>query len=146
MIKKLISGGQTGADKTALEVAKDMGIPTGGTAPKGFRIDGGNDPTLGKDFGLVESAYSTYPQRTYQNVADSDGTVLFGNMDSPGCKLTIKICTQKDKPFICNPSASELAEWVEELGIEVLNVAGNRARTNPNIIDIVKATLKEALG
>lgn len=145
MVKKVISGGQSGVDRTGLEVAKALGIPTGGTAPKGYRVDGGNDPSLGKDFGLVESPYPTYPPRTEANVRDSDGTVLFGNMDSPGCKLTIKLCDKLEKPFLCNPLASELLEWLEDYGVEVLNVAGNRMRTNPGAAKQAQQVLKEAL-
>lgn len=144
MIKRVISGGQTGVDRTGLEVARELGIPTGGTAPKGWRIDGGADPSLA-DFGLVESPYDTYPPRTRENVVNSDATVLFGNMESPGCKLTIKLCKQNQRVYLCNPTEDTLKEWIEENDIKVLNVAGNRLRTNPvasiTARDVLKRTL-----
>ena len=126
MIAKLISGGQTGADQIGLEVARSLGIPTGGTAPKGYKTENGPNPEL-IAFGLVESHSASYPVRTRQNVLDSDGTVVFGDPESGGTKLTIETAHQFRKPVLVNPTAFELSEWLRNLEIRVLNVAGGRS-------------------
>ena len=95
-IEKIISGGQSGADQAALEVAQDFGIQTGGHCPKGFRneysSDGSNKRRM-QDWGLVETPSDKYPPRTELNVKNSDGTVWFGATSSPGYKCTIKDTT-----------------------------------------------------
>lgn len=140
----IISGGQTGADRTALEIARELGLPTGGTAPKGWRTDAGPDPSLA-EFGLVESWSPGYRIRTIQNVRAAEGTVIFGRLDSPGCALTIRTCDLYTRPCLTNPMAANLAAWLQEYGIRTLNVAGNRLRTNPGIVDHVRSVLKPAL-
>ena len=125
MIKKVISGGQTGVDRIGLEVAKELGIPTGGTAPKGYRTEYGQDPTL-KKFGLEEDDSSGYTNRTALNVANSDATVLFGDMHSAGSRQTIAMLTQYRKLYRVNPTINELRDFIAQYDIRILNVAGNR--------------------
>lgn len=146
MVKKVISGGQTGADQGGLKAAWALGILTGGWIPKGWRTDNGPDPGLAI-YGLVETADDGYPNRTKRNVKDSNGTVLFGDISSPGCKLTIKLCRNIEhiRPYICNPTPSELREWIEEHNIHILNVAGNRERTHPGIGSFTRIIIQEAL-
>lgn len=149
MLRKLISGGQTGSDKAGLIAGRKLGLETGGTAPKGWRVqlpDGtdSSDPGL-KDYGLVEHESRDYPPRTKQNVKDTDGTVWFGYTNSPGGKLTANTAKQLNKPFIVSPTPTELREWVITNNIEVLNVAGNRASDfNPTISEDTYNTLIEA--
>src|SRR3990167_1377892 len=143
-IKKIISGGQTGADRAGLEAGRVLGLQTGGWVPKGWRVDGGSDPSLA-DFGLKEHPSTDYPPRTHLNVASADATVLFGNMHSPGCALTIRCCRELGKPYQCNPTAFDLRTWLVGIGARVLNVAGNRERTNPGIAAKTLAVLLEAL-
>lgn len=143
-MKMIISGGQTGADRTALEIARALGVLTGGWCPLGWRTDEGSDPTLA-DFGLQETRDRGYRNRTRYNVRDSDGTVLFGDLTSPGCRLTIRTCVDFEKPYLVNPEASDLVAWLTAQGIGILNVAGNRRRTNPGIVDHVRRVLKPAL-
>jgi len=150
-LKKIVSGGQSGADFAGLLAGRDLGLETGGTAPKGWRIclpDGkdGSNPGLA-EFGLVEHASRDYPPRTRQNVADSDGTVWFGYENSGGGLLTARTCAHLGKPFFPNPSPTALRDWVQHQGIEVLNVAGNRASDfNPDIESVTYSTLIEAFG
>jgi hypothetical protein len=125
-VTKVISGGQTGIDCMGLEVARELGIPTGGTAPLGWRTENGPDPSL-KDFGLIESDSPDYDVRTEQNILNSDGTVLYGNTKSPGSYLTIRLLKKHDKPYLENPTPVMLSEWIRIYKIGVLNVAGNRA-------------------
>ena len=132
-LRKVISGGQTGADRTGLECAKTLGLETGGTAPKGWRIDGGTDPSLA-DFGLLQSHSESYPPRTEQNVKDSDATVWFGRMTSPGFWCTKRATLKHGKPIIYNPT--DLRDIANTY--EVINVAGNRQRTNPGVVKQVE--------
>lgn len=125
MLNMVISGGQTGADKIGLEEARKAGIPTGGTAAKGWMTEDGPDPSLA-DFGLVECSKPGYPARTLQNVLDSDATVLFGDMASTGSLQTIRYCVRHGKIYLTNPQYWELVEWIKKHDIYILNVAGNR--------------------
>ncbi|MEH1834095.1 MAG: putative molybdenum carrier protein [Nostoc sp.] len=148
-LQKIISGGQTGADRAGLDAAKALGISTGGTAPKGWRIclpDGsdGSDPSL-LDFGLVEHESYNYRPRTIKNVADADATVWFGFEGSPGGKVTISTSRKLRKFLIVNPNAQELYRWTSNNQITTLNVAGNRlSDQNPDIYQLTYQTIIEA--
>ncbi len=144
MLEKVISGGQIGADRIAVAVAMSLGLETGGTAPKGFRTQRGDDPTL-KDYGLVEHRSRDYPPRTRMNVQDSDGTIIFAhNLNSPGTRLTKRACDEDDKPFLVNPTPEHFARWVEEYEIVTLNVAGNRSFTDIETIkEVIEAGMTE---
>lgn len=135
-LKRVISGGQTGADREGLEQAKLLGLETGGTAPKGWKTDEGPAPELGTLFGLVESHSSDYAVRTHQNVADSDVTVWFGTEDSPGFYCTRSGCKKHGKEFYINPDMLQL-EYLAN-SFQTWNVAGNRRRKNPNVIGLVQ--------
>lgn len=142
-LKRVISGGQSGVDKTGLECARELGLETGGTAPKGYRTENGPDYSL-RGFGLVESPSSSYPPRTRANVANADATVWFGNVGSPGYLCTMKESYHHTKPFFSNPDLSEMRMIADTY--EVINVAGNRASTNPKVVQEVRAafaSLKE---
>jgi hypothetical protein len=144
-LTKIISGGQTGADQAGLAAAKLLGLETGGTAPFGYRTDEGPARKLLRDtYGLKESLSREYAPRTIINVRDADGTVVFGNLDSPGSKLTIAQCIKQNKPVCSNPTALELVNWVKEYDIHVLNVAGNRESTNHGIYDRVRTLIIDA--
>lgn len=143
-LKKIISGGQDGADRAGLEIAKELGYETGGTMPKGCRTAKGSDPSL-KDFGLVEHSSPYYPPRTIENVKNADGTVWFGRKNSPGGIETFRAIAHFEKPWIANPTPQTLREFLDEYDIETLNVAGNRETTNPGIGERVKDTLRKAL-
>lgn len=134
MIKKIISGGQTGADKGGLLAAEALGIETGGTAPPNYQTEAGPDYSL-KSLGLVEgeSDPRIYPKRTRMNVRDSHGTLLMGNMNTPGTKLTLRFCKELGRPYIINPTPSQLKMWIDIFYIEILNVAGNRESKHPGI-------------
>lgn len=133
-LKKVISGGQTGADRTALECARERGLETGGWATKGFRVDGGTDPSLA-EFGLVETVDSNYKLRTHMNTRDSDITVWFGKT-SPGYWCTLNGCKKYDKQFVGNSTPEEFRALADQY--EVINVAGNRKRLNPKVVELVK--------
>lgn len=134
-LHKIISGGQSGADRTGLECARMLGLVTGGTAPKGYKVDGGFDPSL-KDFGLIEHPSSDYPPRTRENVKNADVTVWFGFTTSAGYHCTKKACLELGKPLILNPHANTMKIIADTY--EMVNVAGNRARINPKVVQQVK--------
>jgi hypothetical protein len=145
VIKKIISGGQTGADQGGLAAAVKIGLETGGWIPKGWRTEVGANFSL-KKLNLREHSSSAYQPRTRDNVTDADGTLVFGNIKSPGCKLTVSSAEDIDKPlFIVEwesgmpspKSTSEFVKWVIENDIEILNVAGNRESKQPGIFEEV---------
>lgn len=143
MLKKIISGGQTGVDQAGLRQARLSGIPTGGTAPLGWMTETGPAPWLA-DYGLKQCTARGYPPRTYENVKYSSGTVIFGDDKSPGSISTIFCCKSANKLYIINPTAEELIAWIYDNNIEVLNVAGNRQSklTDEKLLEITRV-LKE---
>ncbi len=146
MIKKIISGGQTGADQGGLCAGKFLGLETGGTAPPNFMThDGPNFELLHDIYGLTEGEPDpkVYPKRTCANVQDSDGTVLFGRAGSPGSRLTRTLCLAMGRPLLVNPDVRQLRTFIERNFIQVLNVAGNREHKNPGIHDRVFNVLVE---
>jgi hypothetical protein len=146
-VERIISGGQTGADRGGLEAGRELGIKTGGTAPPRFMTQKGTDYALRDVFGLTEGEADpqVYPKRTRKNVDDSDGTVWFGNPNSPGGKQTLGHAKQVGKPVLINPDANELRAWLSANKIRVLNVAGNREEKTPGIHKLTQDTLREAL-
>lgn len=152
---KIISGCQTGADEAGLRAAHDLGTPTGGTMPKGWKTQTGSRPDWGKKYGLTEHGSSKYPPRTRKNVIDSDVTILFGNMNSSGCKLTIRYCNQYDRPYFTVPfhgypveptvAAQDVLEFLREHKPKVINIAGNRENSNEGVSKLTYAVLTIAL-
>lgn len=148
MIKKIISGGQTGADQGGLLAGKALGIETGGTMPRGFRTENGLWPFAEKEYGMQTTSSFDYTPRTEINVLGSDGTIVFGNLNSPGSRLTIRLCTKHNRPCFTLPDLDNLPDfiadfqdWVKENNIEILNVAGNRESKSPGIEQKVKIFL-----
>lgn len=150
MLKKIISGGQTGADRAGLEAALILNIPTGGFCPRGFMTELGRDLSLRK-FRLKETDTFKYDERTVKNVLAADGTVIFCRLDSKkriagdGTQLTYAIAVNNRKPVIINPSRRKFLSWLEKNNIEILNVAGNRESQNPGIFEKTKKFLVKAL-
>ena len=96
---KIFAGGQTGADRAALDWAIANGIPHGGGCPKGRRAEDGWIPD---DYRLRETASADYPERTARNVMDSDGTVIFTLVSKlgRGSRLTVKLAQKHAKPWL----------------------------------------------
>jgi len=139
MLKKIISGGQTGTDQGALDAAIKYNFPHGGWIPKGRNTEDGRLPD---NYKLKEMQTSSYPKRTEQNVIDSDGTVIIshGKLNG-GSKLTKKLAEKHSLPCLhinlnktpAFIAASEINSWIIKHGIEILNVAGPRASKDPKI-------------
>lgn len=140
--RKIISGGQTGADIGALLAAVELGIKTGGWAPKGWITEAGPALWL-RGYGLVQHSSPNYPPRTRMNCQDSDLTVIFGDVRSTGSKLTISICREDNIPYLINPDSQELRSMCEDLGVETLNVGGNRESKSPGIEERVRRIIVE---
>lgn len=146
LLTKIISGGQSGVDQAALQVAWELGYQTGGTAPQGYRTDEGPCLRLRDLYGLKESWSPGYRVRTIQNVQDADQTVWFGVTDSPGAVLTIGTARRLGKPILINPSVESLQKILQtSYPVRILNVAGNRKRTHPEAAELAAATLALAL-
>ena len=147
MIEKIISGGQTGADQGGLEAGKELGLQTGGTAPQMYMTELGACLKLRDTYGLTEGEYDikTYPKRTRKNVIDSDATVIFGQVNEPGSKLTCDLCVALGKPWDVNPNRLDLQCLLSWHNVKVLNVAGNRESKSPGIQERVRNFLVDAL-
>src|SRR5439155_22053470 len=99
LLRKIISGGQTGADMGALVSARELRIESGGVAPKGWLTENGPQEALLRRFGLLECEEDGYPARTRRNVIDSDGTLVVGPHRSGGTRLTVYNAAQFHKPL-----------------------------------------------
>ena len=147
LLPKWISGGQTGVDQTMLHVMARNGMITGGTAPKGWRTDEGPAPWLA-DFGLVESYDAGYTVRTLKNVRDADLTIWFGNVLSPGGQQTKKTAfaemNRREYHFLENPDDCQILVYLGSFfKVNIVNVAGNRLRTNPDAAATAKRVLTD---
>ena len=151
MLRKIISGGQTGADQGGLEAARTLGLETGGKVPLGFKTEDGSAPELGPMYGLEELASHEYPPRTRYNVVDSDATVIFGRTSETGSKMTRRMCKESHKPCLTIEEFDDdglrlIRSFVTLYEVETLNVAGNRESKFPGLQRKVRNYLVKALG
>ena len=148
MIEKIISGGQTGADRAALDIAIKLNIPHGGWIPKGRKTE---DGVLPDKYQLKEMPTANYPARTEKNLLDSDGTLIisYGNLTG-GSALTRKLAKKHERPWIhinmdqtpISDAAEMVKSWIDQNEIQVLNVAGARASKDPEIYKVTFQLLK----
>jgi len=133
---RIVSGGQTGVDRAALDVAIALGIPHGGWCPRGRLAEDGPIPDR---YELTETDSPEYWVRTKQNVLDSDATlILYRGRVSGGTELTLRLARQHARPYLVvdmddPPSRDEFHAWMESNAVDVLNVAGPRESQNPEI-------------
>jgi hypothetical protein len=147
VITKIISGGQTGADRAALDWAIEHGIPHGGRCPKGRLAEDGEIP---KRYHLQEMRSKDYLKRTEQNIIDSDGTAVFSMKPklTGGSKRTAEFAVKHQKPLlhihpqIIKPGV-QLVEFITQHEIKSLNVAGPRASGEAQIGEFVKKVMDE---
>lgn len=132
----ILSGGQTGVDRAALDFAFSNKIQCGGWCPNGRKAEDGIIPII---YPLKETLTSDYSERTQKNIEESDGTliILDHTMDQ-GTALTKKLCTSLDKPNLIiqidEPSAkTKITEWMKANKISILNIAGPRESSDPGI-------------
>ncbi len=152
ILVKIVSGGQTGADRAALNWAMTHGVPHGGWCPQGRKAE---DGTIAPGYRLTETPSDSYVQRTEWNVRDSDGTVILSlsRTLTGGSRRTAELAQQHGKPWLhlskdanTGNAGERLRRFVQEHYIRVLNVAGPRASTEPDIGEFVTTTLDLAFG
>jgi hypothetical protein len=149
-LSKIVSGGQTGADRAALDWAIMRGVAHGGWCPKGRKAE---DGVIDPRYSLTETPSGVYSQRTEWNVRDSDGTAVFSVWRElrGGSLLTVELAGRYNKPVIhlCAQDegtnhAQELRAFIEEFGISVLNIAGPRESDEPDVYRFVSRVLDQA--
>ena len=150
MVKKIISGGQTGADQAALDVAIKLGISHGGWIPKGRKTENG---VLDDKYQLKEIETGNYNERTEQNVIDSDGTLIMSHGKlTGGSDCTREMALRHNRPWlhidlnktIAFQAARKIRSWITKNKLEVLNVAGPRASKDPAIYKATADVLETA--
>lgn len=142
----IISGGQTGADRAALDFALAHALPHGGWCPQ---QRGSEDGPIAPQYLLRETPSSHYSQRTEWNVRDSDATVIFSIKArlTGGTRLTFELAKRLGKPVLhlsrdeadVATAAGNLRAFVEKQRTRTLNVAGPRASQEPEIGTFVRA-------
>ena len=152
MLKKIISGGQTGVDRAALDAAIRLGIPHGGWIPKGRLTEEGPLPP---SYRLDEMPSESYSERTEQNVMDSDGTLIIcRGAPTGGTDYTRKMVLKHGKQMLhidlslhrnTREAASLVASWIKMNRIGILNVAGPRASKDPAIYAAALALVTQAV-
>jgi len=150
VLQKIISGGQTGADRAALDFALARGILHGGWCPRGRLAEDGTIPAR---YQLSETPGPDYAQRTEWNVRDSDGTVIFSIAPvlTGGSRQTAELACRHRKPRLHLVrerdevvAAGRLVEFLAEHEIRVLNVAGPRQSQEPDVGAFTRETLEKA--
>ena len=150
--EKIISGGQSGADRAALDVALELGFDIGGWVPKDRWAEDG--PISTKYFSLKETESSEPEVRTDWNVRDSDATLIFSNGPlAGGSALTQEIARKNGKPFLHidfqktpdNRAVEYILTWLNRTEGSILNMAGPRQSEDPKIYIQVKKVLQEVL-
>lgn len=136
MIRKVISGGQTGVDRAGLDAAISAGIPIGGYCPMGRRAEDGVIP---EQYPLIELESPESFYRTEKNVIESDGTLIINKgILSEGTKLTLDFTAKYDRPSLIVQLDTEIItkpedviRWLNGQYINVLNIAGPRESKHP---------------
>jgi hypothetical protein len=151
-LTEVISGGQTGADRGALDAAIAVGLSHGGWCPKGRRAEDGRIPDR---YVLNEMPTADYPARTRKNIQEADATLVFTLWKStPGTALTQRLVEELDAcaMFWLVPddadlqalAAKQIADWIRANEVRTLNVAGPRESHRPGLQQAVRDTLIEA--
>jgi hypothetical protein len=147
-VRRIVSGGQTGVDRGALDAALNLGVDHGGWCPLGRLAEDGYIPVR---YRLKQCDSADYPVRTERNVLDSDGTlVLHGGDISGGTDFTCRVATRAGRPLLVldlsnAPEVNTVRRWLREHRIEVLNVAGPRESTSPGIAEAARRFVEALL-
>jgi hypothetical protein len=135
-VRCIVSGGQTGVDRGALDAAIDLGFEHGGWCPRGRFAEDGRIP---KRYRLRQTESAEYRVRTEQNVIDSDGTlILYRDRLFGGTELTRRFALKHQKPYCVvdlgqKSDITTVRQWIADHSIEILNVAGPRESSSPGI-------------
>ena len=148
VIQRIVSGGQTGVDRAALDVARELGVPSGGWCPKGRTAE---DGVLAACYKMKETPTADYPLRTEWNVRDSDATlVLTRGEPTEGTAFTIELARRLRKPSVVvdlaqQTNISPLLDWISAHNIQTLNIAGPRESKCPGIYAEASKFLRHVL-
>ena len=152
MVEKIVTGGQTGADRAALDTALELGLAVGGWVPKGRWAEDGAVPAHYPN--LCETESDDPAVRTELNVRDSDATVVLSHGEpSGGSALTMEAAERIGRSFLqidlsetsIPDAARQLREWLAVERPQMLHVAGPRSSEDPEIYHAVKRVLASAL-
>jgi hypothetical protein len=148
MISKIVSGGQTGVDRAALDVAIKLGISHGGWVPKGRKAE---DGIISDKYLLIETPTEDYKERTEQNVKDSNGTLIISRGAlTEGSAFTRDMATKYKRPWIhvdlektnAFKAAQDIRIWIVRQKVKILNVAGPRASNDARIYELTMKVLE----
>lgn len=145
---RILSGGQTGVDRAALDSAMSLGFRCGGWCPRGRRAEDGR---ISSRYPLRETPSEDYEQRTEWNVRDADGTLIIGRGEpTGGTALTIELAKKVRKPLLLRDLDDEqdvnsVRAWISQHRLRSLNIAGPRESTAPGIYDDAMTLLREVL-
>jgi len=145
-LHRIVSGGQTGVDRGALDAAIALGIPHGGWCPAGRLAEDGQIPPK---YALTESHSRDYANRTERNVHDSDATlILYRGRLCGGTKLTQRLAQRFERPCLLvdldnRPANKRVRAWLETHAVRDLNVAGPRESAWPGIAATTREYLEQ---
>lgn len=148
---RIVSGGQTGADRGALDAALELGAECGGWCPQDRAAEDGGIPAR---YPLRVSPGAGHAERTRHNVRDSDGTLVLkfaGRCD--GTELSMRHAEKLGRPLLildggcvgAKEAAARVREFIMSNGIETLNVAGPRASGEPRAYTYAHAVIEAVL-
>lgn len=146
---KIVSGGQTGVDRAALDVALELGMAAGGWCPAGRMAE---DGPIGPRYPLAETPSADPAERTEWNVRDSDATLLLlSGAASPGTELTREATRRFGRPVytfhLGSPEdVGSFRRWLQVYRVRTLNVAGPRESESPGIGGAARRALSALLG
>lgn len=144
MVRKVVTGGEAGAEQAAWAAARRAGVATGGYMPAGYRTEAGPAPRLGALHGAVEFPLDD-ARRLRANLRRADGLLWLGDADSPAAAEALAACRELSRPFLAaNPRFAppeEAADWLLVFEIETLVASGPPASRDPEIAAIVSAYL-----
>ncbi|MCA8951811.1 MAG: molybdenum cofactor carrier [Planctomycetes bacterium] len=149
-VERIVSGGPTGVDRAALDVALEYGIPHGGWCPRGRLAEDGRVPA---NYTMRETDSANFAVRTERNVVDSDATLVFTvGEPSGGTRLTIELCGKHDKPhFVADLRRpphlviGDVNRWLVAQSPPTLNVAGPRESGAPGVHAHARMVLGQAM-
>lgn len=144
LVEKVISGGQTGVDRAALDAARAAGLPIGGWCPRGRRAE---DGVIADRYPLSETPSEEYAERTAWNVRDSDATLIVARGElTGGTALTRDEAERRGQPWLHIEdddahSIDEIRAWLKAENVGVLNVAGPRESAAEDVYEHARSIL-----